>query len=125
MYSTEAVRNTEILLLTISRRLAGREECRGVNYEVTISKGQITMVPEIEIFPNRYSKKESDKVSVLSYVMMLMGSRTDELVHGTYIYKSSIDRKKRQWFRERSNLDEDQISADTRNAQSSVNEVHF
>lgn len=125
MYSAEAVRNTEILLLSISRRLAAREDCKGVNYEVDISEGQITMVPEIQIFPNRYSRKESDKVSVLSYVMLLMGSRTDELVHGTYIYKSSIDNRKRQWFRERGHANEDQISADTRNAQSNVNEVHF
>ena len=125
MYSVDAVKNTEILLLSISRRLAAREDCRGINYEVTISDGHIDMIPEVLIFPNRYSKKEADKVSVLSYVLALMGTRTSELVHGTYIYRSSIDHKKRQWFRERGNRNENQISADTRNAQSSIYQVHF
>lgn len=101
---TESAKDTELFLLTLSRRLSGREDCRGQNYDVLIGENNsVVMMPDVQIYPNRYSKKDADKVSVVWYVMYLFGGKSIKLVPGHYIYTSSIDKKKRQWRRKDGN----------------------
>ena len=93
------IKNTERFLQLISYRLSGRNDLRHVEYEVTISsKNAVTMHPLIYVYPNRYNRKESDKVDIVSYILTMMVTARD-FVPGKYIYKCSADNKKRKWIK--------------------------
>ena len=90
---------TEFLLKSISTRLSGREDCKREQYRVTIDENGVTMFPIVQIFPNRYMRKESDKVDVVSWVHLfkMKNARLDGFVFGTYEYQLSAEGKQRRW----------------------------
>ena len=90
---------TEDLLKSISQRLAGREDCKKIVYQISIDKDGIHMYPIVNVFPNRYNRKEVDKIDVITYVheYRLPELKLDELVFGRYEYQLSSDGKKRRW----------------------------
>lgn len=108
---------TKQLLQSISSHLSYRSCCRQVQYVVTISDNyEIQMYPDIQVFPNRYNHRKSDKLSVLEHVLRehvpspYLPLDTDNgckgyvvlskhFVPGVYTYKLSIDKKRRKWIR--------------------------
>ena len=95
---------TEIFLRKISSHLSGRVECKQIEYQIVISDNMnILMLPkEYQVFPNRYSKHEAAKSSVVSHVLsshQMIGTPF-KLVPGTYIYKLSVNKKQRRWLRQ-------------------------
>ena len=97
---TNSVR-TQQLLRRITRRLSGREDCKKVNYRVTISDNGIYMEPLILVYRDRYHRKEQDKMSIITYVhdFKMSNIRLDEFVFGSYEYQLSADGKNRRWRR--------------------------
>lgn len=92
---------TQELLKAISQRLSGRSDCKGVNYVVKIDYRGVSMTPHIFVFPNRYQRREVDKLDVVSYIHSKKFSniRLDDLVEGTYIYTSTFDNTRRKWIK--------------------------
>lgn len=109
---------TKDVLNTIAKHLAGRPDCKNLNYLVTIGPEEvpdcIIFEPvRIRVLPNRYKRHESDKVSVLTHVIrdhfpdlykgpdgqFNVKADTDKLVKGVYVYESSIDHKRRRWVK--------------------------
>lgn len=92
---------TEDLLNNISKRLSGREDCKKLNYRVTISDNGIYMEPLILVYRDRYHRKEQDKMSIITYVhdFKMSNIRLDEFVFGSYEYQLSADGKNRRWRR--------------------------
>ena len=90
---------TEYLLKCIAQRLAGREDCKKVNYQIHIDASGIHMYPTVKVFPNRYRRKETDKMDIVTFVYhyKMQGVKLDELVFGRYEYQLSSDGKKRRW----------------------------
>ena len=90
---------TEFLLKTIASRLSGREDCKKVCYRVTIDHKGVTMVPNIKVFPNRYHRKESDLIDVVSFVhhYKMSNALLSDFVFGVYEYQLSVDGRKRRW----------------------------
>ena len=94
-------KRTMELLNYISSRLSGRDDCKNVNYIVTIDHTGIRMSPMVNVYPNRYRRHESDKLDVISYIHMykMPDALTSDFVFGTYQYQSSFDNKRRRWTR--------------------------
>lgn len=94
-------KDTMLLLLLISKKISSREDCKHENYTVTIKNGSPFMYPKVMIYPNRCSRKRSDKVELVSYLMSLLSVEGMELdlVDGTYIYDHSLYTVKRHWRR--------------------------
>lgn len=92
---------TEFLLKTIAERLAGREDCKKVTYTVTIDHGGVSMSPLIYVFPNRYKRKESDKLDIIAWVhqYQMPNAKLSDFVFGTYQYRQDGESKKRRWTR--------------------------
>lgn len=90
---------TEYLLKSIANRLSGRDDCKKTCYRVTIDHSGVRMSPYIEVFPNRYTRKESDKIDIVSWVHLykMNNARLSDFVFGTYEYQLSVDGKKRKW----------------------------
>lgn len=101
MFNATNSEPTEALLKAISDRLAGRSELSKVNYQVTIDHTGVHMHPLVYVFPNRYKRKEVDKLDIVTYVHMykLPNLQLDQLVFGTYVYQSNYDRTRRRWIR--------------------------
>lgn len=92
---------TEYLLKAISARLSGREDAKKVVYRVKIDHSGVRMNPSFQVYPNRYMRKESDKIDVVSWVhaYKMNGSLLSEFVFGTYEYQLSAEGKQRRWRR--------------------------
>lgn len=90
---------TEYLLKSISQRLSSREDCKGVTYSVKIDSTGIHMYPLVKVFPNRYRRKEADKMDIISYVHYYKMSNIglDQFVFGTYEYQVSTTTNRRKW----------------------------
>lgn len=90
---------TEFLLKSIADRLSGRDDCRKTCYKVVINHNGVTMFPHVEVFPNRYHRREADKIDVVSFVHQykMPNARLSEFVFGTYEYQLSVDGKRRKW----------------------------
>lgn len=114
-----ATQLTMSVLLSISQHLSTRTQCKDVNYEVTIRSGRISFYPDVKVFPNVHRRKQSDKETIIEHVLRYHYDNelvlptgivtdtggeylinTDKLVPGHYVYRSSIDGKRRKWFRE-------------------------
>lgn len=114
-----ATQLTMKVLLSISQHLSTRVQCKDVNYEVVIRPGSITFYPDVKVFPNVHRRKQVDKETILEHILkyhyndeliMSNGLATDatgeylincdQLIPGRYVYRSSIDGKRRKWFRE-------------------------
>lgn len=92
---------TENFLMSISDRLSGRTDCKQTEYVVRISNSGITMEPTVNIYPNRYYRKDTDKRTVLQYALQRLTSYQikHKLVPGTYVYRLSAAKKSRKWMR--------------------------
>lgn len=90
---------TEFLLKSISTRLSGREDCKQLEYVVTINENGVHMNPLVQVFPNRYQRKEKDKIDIVSYVHQykMPNARLDGFVFGKYKYQLSADKTQRKW----------------------------
>lgn len=94
-------KQTEFLLKCIASRLSGREDCKKVPYRVTIDVNGIRMNPLIYVYKNRYSRKEVDKLDIISFIhkYKMNGAKLSGFVFGTYEYSLSTDGKRRKWRR--------------------------
>lgn len=92
-------KQTEFLLNSISTRLSGREDCKGLQYKVTINHNGVSMIPYVEIFPNRYNRKEGDKIDIISWVHLykMRNALLSNFVFGVYEYQLSAEGKQRRW----------------------------
>lgn len=90
---------TEFLLKSISARLSGREDCKKVTYKVTIDYSGVSMFPVVLVWPNRYMRKESDKLDIVSWVHLyrMPNALLSGFVFGTYEYQLSAEGKQRRW----------------------------
>lgn len=96
-----AAKQTEMFLKNISQRLSGRNDCKKLIYTVTIKSNEVYMKPLIQVYKDRYHKRQEDKMDIISYVhtIKMPGIKLSELVSGTYEYQLSIDGKNRKWRR--------------------------
>ena len=94
------VERTEKLLHLISSHLSSRQDCRRVQYKVTVVDDAVSIVPHIQVYKNRYCRRAVDLLDVVDHVINYH-SDSGHLVDGTYIYKLSVDAKQRKWTRER------------------------
>ena len=85
----------------ISRRLSSREDCKRVEYEVTISKSSISMNPLIFVFPDTHHRADIDKMSILTFVIQSYNKEQQRLSSGTYKYEcaDSLSKKRRRWVK--------------------------
>jgi len=131
---------TKEFLIALSDRLSGRSDCKGVEYIVAISVSNVDMLdkygldtnsvlhgmnlpdkyldnvvifhPYRLVYPNRYERKESNKLNVLELIAKrfdgLFNGLTDDgdlyvnsgyLSPGLYRYTLSVDRRRRKWER--------------------------
>lgn len=92
-------KQTELLLNCISRRLSGREDCRNINYRVTIDHNGVSMDPLIYVYKNRYERKEIDKLDIVSFVhhYKMRNAQLSNFVFGVYEYQSTEESKRRKW----------------------------
>lgn len=90
---------TEFLLKSIASRLSGRDDCKQVTYKVVIDENGVNMSPLIYVYKNRYNRKESDKMDIISFVhhYRMTNALLSGFVFGTYEYQLSIDGKRRKW----------------------------
>ena len=90
---------TEFLLKSIAERLSGREDCRKINYKVTINNNGVKMDPLVYVYKDRYSRKEIDLLDIVAYVHIkkMRGAKLSGFVFGTYEYQLSASGKKRRW----------------------------
>lgn len=90
---------TEFLLKAIADRLSGRDDCRKVPYRITIDHNGVSMSPLVYVWPNRYKRKEEDKIDIVSFVhkYKMKGAKLSGFVFGTYEYQLSVDGKRRKW----------------------------
>ena len=90
---------TEFLLKSISTRLSGRDDCKNIRYKVTIDHNGVTMEPLVYVYKNRYSRKETDRMDIVSFVhrYKMKGALLSGFVFGTYVYDLSADGKRRKW----------------------------
>ena len=95
-----AIRQTERLLRLVADRLSGREDCKKVQFKVTIDHNGVSMVPLVYVFPNRYRRCEKDKIDIISYVhrYKLKGVALSDFIFGTYEYQL-VNNKRRRWIR--------------------------
>ena len=92
--------NTYKLLYLISKHLSGRQDCKRVQYVVTISQSkEVNMDPIIYVFPNVYNRKDTDKKSLIHHIHDYHDVEFDKLVEGKYMYQlSEIGGKvRRRW----------------------------
>lgn len=96
---------TECFLQKISSRLSSRDECRQVEYLVTVSDdGCVDLQPkDYIVYPNRYCKQKGAHTGIVSHTINLPDMQSlsckYHLVPGKYIYKLSINKKRRKWCR--------------------------
>lgn len=104
------------LLQKVSKRLSGRDDCRFKEYQVTIHKeeelSKVSLNLNVDVFPDSHRRKQSDKVSVLRWAFnddVLSGNAYEEYgtiviknatySPGLYVYKLSVDNKRRKWIK--------------------------
>lgn len=104
---------TERLMNLIAVRLSGRDFCKGMTYHLHISNEQhIMFEPDIEVYPDRYHRKDTDKSNVLNLILI---KKYSEFIHvnenggleihpntfipGEYEYTVSFNKKRRKWIR--------------------------
>lgn len=103
--------NTVNLLMSISRRLSGRKDCRKVTYVLVIDRDEINkrqrieFAPSVYVYPNTHSRRYSDRVEIISYVANNVfdcdKSNLPNFISGVYIYQKSFNNVKRKWIRVR------------------------
>ena len=93
--------DTAEFLNKISRRLSSRDDCKGVEFEVKISKEELSMKPLIYVFPDTHHRADIDKMSILNFIIHSSNRREQRLTEGTYKYQyaNPITRRKRRWVK--------------------------
>ena len=110
------MKRTEAFLRSISSRLAGRPDCRQVEYRISICPNEfgmfVVMAPVVKVFRNAHSRKDADRMTILEWALhkeilegkaCKLGIIVNEEVNlggGKFIYKLSFDKKKRTWIKE-------------------------
>ena len=94
-------RQTEYLLRCIANRLSGREDCKHLQYKVSININGVSMEPLVYVYKNRYKRQETDKLDIVSFVhdYRMNGAKLSDFVFGTYQYQMSSDGKRRKWIK--------------------------
>lgn len=110
----EKTQKTKEFLQLVALHLSGREDCRGVNYKVTLNEDKTVLFePIVMVYPNKHQRKDSDKRIVTRHVLaehmayIFEGSDsqgntlidTNWIIPGTYEYQSTYDNKRRRWVR--------------------------
>ena len=95
--------STEKFLKQISAHLSGREDCRQVEFEVDIQTyfdavQVVSIRPEVSVYPDRKHRRVQDKLGVVEHILSF---HNDDyaLENGKYIYKLSMDKKRRKWMK--------------------------
>ena len=132
MTEIEKSKLTQQFLQCIAQHLSSRLECKGISYRIAIgvydsilypqevsmfekelSNKRVLFHPNTYVFPDRYHRKDTDKVGVVYHVaashfedIILTYQEdgctyvdTDKLVCGVYEYQLSMDKKKRRWVK--------------------------
>ena len=92
--------DTAEFLNSISRRLSGRDDCKGIEFEVTIGK-ELSMKPLIYVFPDTHHRADIDRMSILNFIIHSSNRREQRLTAGTYKYQyaNPVTRRKRRWMK--------------------------
>lgn len=109
---------TKKVLRCISQHLSGREDCRNLEYTVSIYEDTKTgddiveVSPYISVFPNTFHRKETDKRGIAYHVIRIHFSeiyaqsntsvvqiKHNSLIHGSYIYRRYKLTRRRKWIR--------------------------
>lgn len=114
---------TQKFLRLLSRRLSGREDCKGVEFVVGIGKSldtsrpneskQIFFKPDVSVFRDLHHRKDKDIFRVADLVItknfpgLIQGRDeygqlivdTDVFNEGVYKYQKSFDGKRRRWVK--------------------------
>jgi hypothetical protein len=126
---------TRKLLLCISDHLSTRKECRGKTYRVAIgvrdetqsicniknfigdskaAENYIFFETPIQVFPNRYNRKDWDKRPVIQHIIYahfwnelspgagsgcMVQIHCNKLIRGIYEYQPSLNNKRRRWVK--------------------------
>lgn len=110
---TEIEKRTQNLLSRISTRLSGRNDCKKVEYLLTITESEdsnyckIKFKPCIYIYPDRYHKQDTDLASIILYIVGQITNFTviDDCIvvsrglflPGEYLYEFRKISKRRYW----------------------------
>lgn len=112
---TAQTQHTEDLCRALAHHLSTRKECRGEEYVLGIHDGTVVFWPNIEVYPDRFTRRNGTKLPVVEHVLKLhfsgCGFNKDKFgmitvdptyfVDGTYRYRISVDKRSRKWFRSR------------------------
>ena len=91
---------TEEFLYNLSSHIQNRPKLNTVPITVVISDDFISIDPHIQVFPNRYHRKQSDAEEIVEHVLNRhMSDPSDQLVPGTYVYRRLWSSKVRRWRR--------------------------
>ena len=94
-------KNTDDFLKLLAYRLSGRDDLKSTTYKVHIAENdQITMDPLIFVYPNRYRRKEADRMDIVSFILSTFVRKQDRIfVPGDYIYQPCGNSKRRRWVK--------------------------
>ncbi len=117
MTEIEKSKTTEMFLRLIAQHLSSRQDCRGIEYTVTIGNEYwddiVLMDPPKHVYPDKHRRSSADlrpvTEHVLKYHMPELYLPTedscnlfidkDKIVPGVYMYQLSVDKKKRRWIK--------------------------
>lgn len=104
---------TKRFLQEVAKHISSYTQYSKTEYVCDINSENIWILPDLYVFPNRYSRKESDRQPVVLHVLFHHFSdclqsnpvtedwscNTSKFQQGRYLYKLSSDKKKRKWIR--------------------------
>lgn len=92
-------RNTLELLKCISSHLAGREDCKDIEYEVKIRRNMVQMYPVIYVYPSIHERKKCHKAAVHEHVLSYHILADAMFIDGDYVYSHQGTSNRRHWTR--------------------------
>lgn len=99
-------RDTLDILRSISEHLSSRSYCKNLEYEVSMRNTdtgpEIIMHPYIGVYPDIHRRKVADEESVAVHVKRRHFNDVTEIIPGTYLFKLSVNGKRRKWSRSES-----------------------
>lgn len=89
-------------LYQISRHLSSRKDCSKIEYRVVIQPDRsVHIYPDVYVYPNRYMRHRSQRISVTEHVLREHINYFDFIrrsVPGVYVYQISSTKRKRRWI---------------------------